>query len=72
MKEVNEYGDDVGRVKGYILDLNSKGGTFLNGERIEEERYVELKSGDGLKFGQDQDGGEWVVVIEEDNGEMKS
>ncbi|KAJ3190261.1 hypothetical protein HDU85_000555 [Gaertneriomyces sp. JEL0708] len=38
-------------VKLYIIDLTSANGTFLNGERIDDSRYVELKIGDTIKFG---------------------
>eukprot|EP00047_Mylnosiga_fluctuans_P024387 m.160284 g.160284 ORF g.160284 m.160284 type:complete len:247 (+) comp9848_c3_seq10:2-742(+) len=39
------------RVKLYVIDLGSTNGTHLNGERIEAQRYVELKEKDLLKFG---------------------
>merc|ERR1712151_681950 len=39
-----------GVVKPYIMDLESKNGTFLNGERIESSRYVELLEKDVVKF----------------------
>ena len=35
----------------YIIDLESSNGTFLNNDKIEPRRYVELKEGDMLKFG---------------------
>lgn len=35
----------------YIIDLESSNGTFLNNEKIDSRRYVELKEGDILKFG---------------------
>lgn len=38
-------------VKPYIMDLKSANGTFLNGERIEPERYIEIMEEDVLKFG---------------------
>lgn len=42
----------VGRkVKPYIIDLGSGNGTFLNNQRIEPQRYYELKEKDVLKFG---------------------
>eukprot|EP00930_Biecheleria_cincta_P036958 TRINITY_DN25339_c0_g2_i1.p1 TRINITY_DN25339_c0_g2~~TRINITY_DN25339_c0_g2_i1.p1 ORF type:complete len:312 (+),score=91.45 TRINITY_DN25339_c0_g2_i1:55-990(+) len=40
-----------GEVKPYIMDLESINGTFVNGERIETARYLELKEKDVLKFG---------------------
>ncbi|KAI6178011.1 3-methylcrotonyl-CoA carboxylase 2 [Aphelenchoides besseyi] len=35
----------------YIIDLGSANGTYLNGDRIEAQRYYELKEQDLLKFG---------------------
>eukprot|EP00731_Ephydatia_muelleri_P001078 Em0001g1078a len=39
------------RVRPYIIDLNAVNGTFVNNQRIESARYVELKEKDVLKFG---------------------
>lgn len=39
------------KVRPYIIDLNSANGTFLNDERIEPQRFVELREKDVLKFG---------------------
>lgn len=39
------------RVRPYIIDLNSTNGTYVNNQRIESARYVELKEKDVLKFG---------------------
>ncbi|XP_056448653.1 smad nuclear-interacting protein 1 [Gadus chalcogrammus] len=39
------------RVKPYLLDLGSGNGTYLNNQRIEGQRYYELKEKDVLKFG---------------------
>jgi len=49
--KVNEFGDKEGKVRPYVVDLGSSNGTWLNGERIDEQRYVELRDGDLLKFG---------------------
>ncbi|KAI7872869.1 SMAD/FHA domain-containing protein [Spinellus fusiger] len=38
-------------VKPFIIDLDSTNGTFLNGERIPNTRYIELRLKDVLKFG---------------------
>ncbi|CAD5211920.1 unnamed protein product [Bursaphelenchus xylophilus] len=35
----------------YIIDLGSSNGTFLNGDKIEPQRYYELKEKDIVKFG---------------------
>ncbi len=45
-----------------MLDLESANGTFLNGERIEPRRYIELKEKDILKFGLSTR--EYVLLIE--------
>ncbi|KAL4459203.1 hypothetical protein ABPG75_014068 [Micractinium tetrahymenae] len=38
-------------VRPYLMDLGSTNGTFINGERLEPERYYELLEKDVLKFG---------------------
>lgn len=59
----DEYGisQQKGKVKPYIIDLESSNGTMLNGERIEGSRYVELRHGDLLKFGGSER--EYVVML---------
>lgn len=47
----NEFGDRIGRVKPYLIDLESPNGTMLNGERVPESRYLELRDKDVIKFG---------------------
>jgi hypothetical protein len=44
-------GGSIQEVKPYVLDLQSTNGTHLNGERIEDQRYYELKMKDMIKFG---------------------
>ena len=39
------------KVLPYIIDLGSSNGTFLNNQKIEPQRYVELREKDMLKFG---------------------
>ncbi|XP_063810419.1 smad nuclear-interacting protein 1 isoform X2 [Pseudophryne corroboree] len=39
------------RVRPYIIDLGSGNGTYLNNQRIEPQKYYELKEKDVLKFG---------------------
>lgn len=39
-------------VRPYIMDLNSTNSTFLNGSKIEDSRYIELREKDVLKFGE--------------------
>ncbi|KAI1476072.1 SMAD/FHA domain-containing protein [Daldinia eschscholtzii] len=48
----NEYGDKVGKVKPYLIDLESANGTMLNGKRVPESRYLELRDKDMIQFGQ--------------------
>ncbi|KAF2218399.1 SMAD/FHA domain-containing protein, partial [Elsinoe ampelina] len=60
----DEYGDKIERVRPYLIDLESKAGTTLNGGKVEEGRYVELRDGDVLVFGQpEEEGEEWVVML---------
>jgi len=33
------------------MDLQSTNGSFLNGEKIDDSRYYELREKDSLKFG---------------------
>lgn len=47
----NEFGDKIGKVKPYVLDLESSHGTFVNGERIPDAKYVEVRDKDIVKFG---------------------
>lgn len=51
-KVVGDYGDKRAKVRLYVIDLESANGTWLNGEKIEGRRYVEVKSGDVVKFGE--------------------
>ena len=50
-----EYDRDDGtcgrRVRPYIIDLNSANGTFVNNNKIDPQRYVELLEKDVIKFG---------------------
>ncbi|KAA8646260.1 hypothetical protein EYZ11_000628 [Aspergillus tanneri] len=47
----NEYGDRIGKVKPYLIDLESANGSSVNGDSIPAGRYVELRDKDVLKFG---------------------
>lgn len=47
----NEFGDRVGRVKPYLIDLESANGSSVNGDPIPAGRFVELKDKDVLRFG---------------------
>lgn len=51
---VSKHRDDGSKfsvVLPYIIDLGSSNGTFLNNQRIDGQRYYELKEKDVLKFG---------------------
>ncbi|KAK4148920.1 SMAD/FHA domain-containing protein [Chaetomidium leptoderma] len=47
----NEFGDKIGRVKPYLIDLESANGTMLNSEKAPESRYLELRNKDMVQFG---------------------
>jgi len=47
----NDDGSSSLSVKPYIMDLQATNGTHLNGDRIEDMRYYELKEKDLIKFG---------------------
>jgi len=47
----NEYGDKIGRVKPYLIDLDSANGTMLNKETVPASRYLELRDKDMVQFG---------------------
>lgn len=57
----NEFGDRIGGVKPYVIDLESANGTKVNGERIPEKRFVEVLSGDVLGFGDSTR--EYVIML---------
>jgi smad nuclear-interacting protein 1 len=47
----NEFGDKLGRVRPYLIDLESANGTKLNKELIPSSRYLELRDKDMIQFG---------------------
>jgi len=47
----NEFGDKLGKVKPYLIDLESTNGTMLNKDKISPSRYVELRDKDMIQFG---------------------
>ncbi|KAE8152686.1 SMAD/FHA domain-containing protein [Aspergillus avenaceus] len=47
----NEFGDRIGRVKPYLIDLESANGSSVNGDPIPNKRYIELMDKDVVKFG---------------------
>lgn len=48
----NEFGDRTGKVRPYVIDLESANGTKLNGNTVPAGRYLELRDGDVLTFGE--------------------
>lgn len=51
IEKTNEFGDRKGKVRPYLIDLESANGTMVNGEKLPEGRYVELRDGDVVAFG---------------------
>jgi smad nuclear-interacting protein 1 len=47
----NEFGDKIGRVKPYLIDLESANGTMLNHDKVPDSRYLELRNKDMIQFG---------------------
>lgn len=47
----NEFGDRIGKVKPYAIDLESANGSKVNGDVIPGGRYIELRDKDMLQFG---------------------
>ncbi|GAO18378.1 hypothetical protein UVI_02009890 [Ustilaginoidea virens] len=47
----NEFGDKTGRVKPYLIDLESANGTTLNHDTVPGGRYLELRDKDMIQFG---------------------
>jgi smad nuclear-interacting protein 1 len=51
IEKKNEYGDKTGKVRPYLIDLESSNGTLLNKEEIPASRYLELRDKDMIQFG---------------------
>ncbi|PVH71186.1 SMAD/FHA domain-containing protein [Cadophora sp. DSE1049] len=51
IEKKNEFGDKTGRVRPYLIDLDSANGTALNKEEIPPSRYLELRDKDMVQFG---------------------
>lgn len=62
----DEWGEKKGGVKLYVLDLDSANGSWLNGERVEGRRYVEVRHKDVLRWGSSER--EYVVLVPEKEG----
>ena len=61
--EEDESAPPVFVVRPYLIDLNSTNGTFLNQERIDAQRYYELREKDCVRFGSSSR--EYVVLKED-------
>ncbi|KAL8931239.1 MAG: hypothetical protein Q9216_007249, partial [Gyalolechia sp. 2 TL-2023] len=61
VRKDDEWGEKRGRVGLYVLDLDSANGTWLNGERVEGRRYVEVRHKDVLRWGNSER--EYVVLV---------
>ncbi|MCJ1393417.1 hypothetical protein MMC18_006291 [Xylographa bjoerkii] len=61
VEKKDKFGERFGGVKPYVLDLESANGTKVNGDVVPERRYVELRSGDVLKFGESTR--EYVLIL---------
>ncbi|KAK5995603.1 FHA domain-containing protein DDL [Cladobotryum mycophilum] len=57
----NEFGDKIGKVKPYLIDLESANGTMLNDGKIPDSRYLELRDKDVVQFGHSTR--EYVVML---------
>jgi smad nuclear-interacting protein 1 len=57
----NEYGEKIGRVKPYLIDLESANGTVLNDGKVPDSRYLELRDKDMIQFG--HSAREYVVML---------
>jgi len=51
IEKKNEFGDKLGKVRPYIIDLESANGTSLNKEEMPPSRYSELRDKDMIQFG---------------------
>lgn len=51
IEKKNEFGDKTGRVRPYLIDLESANGTVLNKDAVPASRYLELRDKDMIQFG---------------------
>ncbi|XP_002740817.1 smad nuclear-interacting protein 1-like [Saccoglossus kowalevskii] len=57
----------VRQVRPYVIDLESSNGTFVNNNKIEHSRYVELREKDVIKFGFSSR--EYVILHDKSQGD---
>lgn len=55
------FGEKKGRIRLYVIDLESANGTKLNGDAVPAGRYVEVRKGDILRFGESER--EYVLML---------
>ncbi|KAJ1620918.1 SMAD/FHA domain-containing protein [Pavlovales sp. CCMP2436] len=65
-EKLEEDGVRRRRVRPYLMDLNSTNGSYINSEKLEPQRYVELFERDVLKFGYSSRD---FVLLHEDSAE---
>jgi smad nuclear-interacting protein 1 len=66
VEKKNEFGNKKGKVRPYIIDLESANGTKINGDLVPAKRYLELRDGDILSFGESTR--EYVVQLPPPDG----
>ncbi|KAL8708815.1 MAG: hypothetical protein Q9220_006376 [cf. Caloplaca sp. 1 TL-2023] len=66
VRKKDEFGEEKGKVRLYVLDLESANGSLLNGEGVPGGRYVEVRGGDVLRWG--ESGREYVLLVTEGEG----
>lgn len=66
LEKVEPDGSTSSDIRPYVMDLGSTNGTFLNGERLDPQRYYELFEKDTIKFGNSSR--EYVLLHEHSAG----
>ena len=66
VEKKNEFGDKTGKVRPYIIDLESANGTKVNDDLVPAGRYLELRDGDVVTFGESKR--EYVVQLPPPDG----
>ena len=60
----DEFGERTGKVRPYLIDLESSNGSMVNDEEIPPARYVGLRDKDVLRFGRSSR--EYVMMLARD------
>lgn len=58
-------GEKTRAIRPYLMDLESTNGSYINGERVEPRRYIELLHTDAIRFGYSS---REYVLIDSDRG----